>query len=134
MSCKCEKIMKLYKELDYLQDIEDALDELVKKHHEVCEDLNDLSHVVPVTLKVPDESKLSKDIYQLNKDTATGINAMYKHLDTAIAKVEKLLQKAIKEDDAFHKGRKKQHVMIARCRDVVAVGMNHADTREMMAL
>ena len=110
MGCKCEKIEKLCRELDYLDEISTMACQLTQKHNDLGGELDKIAKAIPATLNVPDEKKLCNDVSGLNKDTAVGLKNFYQHTEMAIDKVNKLLTKAIKEDEAYHKTHKNVRV------------------------
>lgn len=111
MGCKCEKLVKLYKEMDNLYEMEDMLRKLADSHRQTGESLDDIAHAIPITLNAPEEKKLCTDVIQLNKDTATGLAGMEKHINKAQDKLAKLIIKTEKEDDAYHRTHKGKGVI-----------------------
>lgn len=131
MGCKkCEKLDKLYDELRCLCYIEDYLTTLSTLHGCASESLDNIAHAIPITLNAPDEKKLCNDVIQLNKDTAKGLDSMNKHLQTAMDKLQKLIKKTQKEDDAYHKTHKTKSMvsrsMVAR----MSTGNIYIDMRD----
>ena len=102
MSCKCEKIMKMQRERDSLNQIEAYIDTLTDMDKDVESLLTDVAAVIPVTLNIPDE-KFCDNMKALNDESCAAITSMKKHLKTAKKNLTARIKKAIKEDEAWHK-------------------------------